>query len=74
MDRPQQYGGKGLLSLPENVIANILSYLPTAIKCQAQLVCRTFRDILSQPAPGVWGVIDLESSCFDKAQLPSLTT
>ena len=74
MDKPQQCGGRGLLSLPESVIANILTNLPTASKCRAQLVCRTFRDILSQPAPGVWGVIDLADPCFSTESLRAVTT
>ena len=71
--KPQQCGGTGLLSLPENVIANISANLPTASNCRQQLVCRTFRDILSQPAPGVWGVIDLEDPCFSRAKMRDLT-
>ena len=62
-----------LINLPENVIVNILRCLPIDSKCKAQLVCKTFRDILCQPSPGVWGVVDLHDRLFDKTRIPTVT-
>ncbi len=63
-----------LLDLPEELISSILRRLSTRGKCQAQVVCRTFREVLSNPTPGnfVWGVIDLRDSVFVKVPLDVL--
>ena len=43
-------------------------------KCQAELVCRTFRELLSNPTPGgfVWDVLDLADDVFQAIPLPEL--
>ncbi|CAL5222656.1 g5053 [Coccomyxa viridis] len=63
-----------LLDLPENLIIDILRYLPTKSKCQAELVCRTFREILSNPNPAdyVWDVLDVNASVLQHIPLPAL--
>ena len=57
-----------LHDLPNILITSVLRCLSTREKCQAQVVCRTFRDVLSNPAPRkfVWDVIDLRDSVFLK--------
>ena len=64
----------GLLDLPENLIINILRYLPTGSKCQAELVCRSFREILNNPTAVdfVWDVINLRDLVFEKVSLDAL--
>lgn len=63
-----------LLDLPENLIIDILRYLPTKSKCQAELVCRAFREILSNPNPAdyVWDVLDVNTSVLQHIPLPAL--
>ena len=64
----------GLLDLPEALIVSILRHLPTKSKCQAEAVCKTFRRLLSDPAPGssVWDHLSLEDSLFQKPALHAL--
>ena len=63
-----------LLDLPESLIISILRCLPTDSKCQAERVCRTFRKMLSNPAPGsfVWDRVSLEDSTFQKLPVHAL--
>ena len=62
-----------LINLPENVIVNILRCLPIDSKCKAQLVCKTFRDILCQPFSRRVGCVDLHDRLFDKTRIPTVT-
>lgn len=57
----------GLLDLPEGVLTSILKLLPVYEKCESQLVCRKFRDIVNSPSKGayVWDTIHLENPVFD---------
>ena len=63
-----------LLDLPESLLISIFRCMPTETKCRAELVCKTFRDVLSNPAPGtfVWDVISLDDAVFSKAPLSQL--
>ena len=63
-----------LLDLPESLITGILRCLPTRSKCQAETVCRTFREVLSNPITGgfVWEVLDLDGSLFQKLSVHGL--
>ncbi len=63
-----------LLDLPESLIVSILRCLPTESKRQAELVCRDFREVLSNPAPGslVWDRVSLEDSMFQHAPVYAL--
>ena len=51
-----------LTDLPEELLASILKHQPLKTKCQAQAVCRMFRDILCKPSQGisVWDSILLD--------------
>ena len=64
----------GLLDLPEALIVSILRHLPTQSKCQAELVCKCFRQLLSDPAPGyfVWDHVSLEDEIFQKPSVQEL--
>ena len=64
-----------LVDLPDNLITNVLRCLSTREKCQAELVCRTFREILSHPTPGefVWDILSLDDPPFQEAPLPGLS-
>ena len=64
-----------LVELPDNLITNALRYLSTRERCEAELVCKTFREILSNPTPGdfVWDVLSLDDPVFQKAYLPDLS-
>ena len=63
-----------LLDLPESLITSILRCLTTKSKCQAERVCRTFREVLSNPAPGsfVWDVLSLDDPVFHHMSLYDL--
>ncbi len=60
-----------LLDLPKEMISSVLRHLPTKSKCQAELVCRTFREVLSNPTPRdfVWNILDLNDSIFQRVPL-----
>ncbi len=63
-----------LLDLPESLITKVLRCLDTKSKCQAELVCSSFRSILSRPSPGdfVWDIVDLRDSAFQSMPLDAL--
>ena len=64
----------GLLDLPEALIVSILRSLPTQSKCRAESVCKIFRQLLSDPAPGsfVWDRVSLEDKMFQKPSVQAL--
>lgn len=64
----------GLLDLPENLITSILQRLPAKSKCQAEVVCKSLREVLGNPAPGTFvrGCLDLEDPFFERAPLQEL--
>ncbi len=66
MDGPEKRRCISLLDLPETLIIKILRCLPTKSKCQAERVCKTFREVLSDPTPGsfVWDVLRLDDPVF----------
>ncbi len=69
-----EHGRVSLLDLPENLISSILRYLPTKGRCQAELVCRTFREVLGNPTPGgfVWHIVCLDDPVFQRITLNEL--
>ncbi len=60
-----------LLDLPESLLVHILRCLPTKEKCQAKLVCKAVKELLSNPALGnfVWDVIRLDDPVFSDVLL-----
>ena len=72
--RQHEHNCNSLLDLPENLIISILRYLPVETKCRAELVCRTFRELLSNPTQGefVWGTLALHGQPFDNVDLSVL--
>ena len=74
MARSHEHRCISLLDLPESLLIHICRYLPTESKCRAELVCKTLREVLSNPAPGtfVWDVIRLDDTVFSKAPLSLL--
>ena len=67
--RARQCWNIDLLDLPEGLLSSILKHLSIKSKCQSQLVCRTFRDVLHNPCPGsfVWDTVQLEDPVFEAA-------
>ena len=67
-------GSVCLMDLPEALLTNILRQLPLQDKCQAQAVCRVFRNILCSPFPGsfTWETISLDHPTFDAASPAAL--
>ena len=63
-----------LLDLPENLIISILRCLPTRSKCQAETVCKTFREVLSNHTRGsfVWDVLALDNLVFQDLSVHGL--
>ena len=63
-----------LMDLPEGLLTSILRYLPLQHKIQAQVVCKTFRDILCNPShdSSVWGSIRLEDIVLKAASPTAL--
>ena len=74
IDRTDKRRCMNLLDLPENLIISILRCLPTKSKCQAEAVCRTFREVLSNPTPGsfVWDDLSLDDMIFHSIPLCEL--
>ena len=72
--RQHEHKCTSLLDLPENLITNILRYLPVQTKCLAELVCKTFRELLSNPTQGdfVWDTLQLHGQLFDNVDLSVL--
>ena len=70
-----EHGRISLLNLPENLISSIFRYLPTKEKCQAELVCKTFREVLGNPTPGafVWYTVSLDDPVFQRISLNELS-
>ena len=63
-----------LLDLPESIVISILRVLPVKSKCQAEVVCKTFREVLSNPAPPgfVWDEFHLDASDFQAMSVHAL--
>ena len=57
------------MDLPGGLLTSILKHLPLQSKIQAQVVCKTFRDILCNPSQGssVWGSVSLDDPVFERA-------
>ncbi len=67
--RQWPYSKTCLTDLPEDLLTSILKQLPLKTKCQAQAVCRMFRDTLSKPYKGsfVWESIQLDDPLLEAA-------
>ena len=75
ISRTDGHRHRSLVDLPDILITKVLQYLSTRDKCQAEAVCKTFREILSHPTPGdfVWDVLSLDDPVFQEAYLPALS-
>ena len=62
------------MDLPDGPLTSILTHLPLESKIQAQVVCRTFRDILCNPSQSssVWGTVRLDDAVFEAASPAAL--
>ncbi len=72
--RTHKHRPVSLLDLPESLLIHTLRHLPTETKCRAELVCKAFRDVLSNPTPRdfVWDVLCLDDPVFSNVPLSVL--